>query len=87
MYSINKDANYSIITRCLTCSNGVNTCSECMDGFQVDDNTTQCIAVLPNRVLGLALSVGTFFGVLTLVLVIAAVIVIAALVFWRKKVK
>ena len=31
-------------TRCLTCS-GVDACSDCMDGFQVDDETKQCVAV------------------------------------------
>ena len=76
--------------RCLTCSNGVYTCSECMIGFQVDDHTKECVAVLSISVLGeiilkhLSLTIGASFGVLLLVLVIAIIIVIAVLVYWRK---
>ena len=64
-----------------------------MDGFQVNDETKQCVAVTDTiRILigeFIALILGAAFGVLALVLVviISSILMVALLIVRRKKVK
>ena len=80
--------------RCLTCSNGVDTCFECIEGYQVDDNTQECItvaaALLSDKIevsKFIAKILGPVVGVLALLLIVTASIVIAIIVIRRKKMK
>ena len=77
---------------CLTCSNGVDVCSECRDGFQLQDDTKQCTCVTELSISALigiviASTTGVIFGLLGLVLIVTTVIVVAVIVVWKKKVK
>ena len=72
-------------TRCLTCSNGVDVCSECRDGFQLQDDTKQCVTELSiSALIGIVIAstTGVIFGLLGLVLIATTVIVV-----WKKKIK
>ena len=54
-----------------------------MIGFQVDNNTKQCVSVTANPDI-IVLILGPVFGVLGLVLIITTMIVVAVMVVQRK---